>query len=184
MKNTQKPQNKKCQKKPNSAKKTQIQANTSLVKPYASNIVKNIHIQWLPFISLNQTQENGETLQPKIVKSTSPNEYLTPEHCYIAENYSDKDVSIARATVKPRITTLAHHLVGVQEIYLITSGYGRVTIGGLEPTNVSVGDVVIIPPQTSQKISNTGKTDLVFYCVCTPRFTEACYVNEELEKAP
>ena len=122
-------------------------------------------------------------MQPKIVKANSPHEYLTPERCYIAENYSDKDTSIARATVKPGITTLAHHLVGVQEIYLITSGHGQVTIGGLEPTDVDVGDVVIIPPQTSQKVTNTGKNDLVFYCICTPKFIEACYVNEEPEKA-
>jgi len=123
-------------------------------------------------------------MKPRIVKAHAPHEYLTPEYCYIAENYSDKEVSIARATVKPGITTLAHHLVGVQEIYLITSGHGKVTIRGLELTDVGVGDVVIIPPQTSQKVTNTGKTDLVFYCICTPRFTEACYVNEEPEKAP
>ena len=60
-------------------------------------------------------------MKPKIVKANTLNEYLTPERCYIAENYSDKDVSIARATVKPGVTTIAHHLKGVQEIYLITS---------------------------------------------------------------
>lgn len=123
-------------------------------------------------------------MQPKIVKANTPYEHLTPEHCFIAENYSNQDVSIARATVKPGVTTLAHHLVGVQEIYLITNGQGKVTIEGLEPTDIGVGDVTIIPPQTSQKITNTGKTDLVFYCICTPRFTEACYVNEEQEKLP
>ena len=123
-------------------------------------------------------------MNPKIVKANLPNEYLTPEHCYIAENFSDKNVSIARATVKPGVTTLPHHLKGVQEIYLITSGQAKVTIGGLEPTDVGVGDVVIIPPKTSQKVTNTGKTDLVFYCICTPRFTETCYVNEAAEKAP
>jgi mannose-6-phosphate isomerase-like protein (cupin superfamily) len=123
-------------------------------------------------------------LQPKIVKANTPHEYLTPEHCFIAENYSNKDVSIARATVKPGVTTLAHHLIGVQEIYLIANGQGKVTVEGLEPTDVDIGDVVVIPPKTSQKIANTGKTDLVFYCICTPRFTEACYVNEEPEKLP
>jgi mannose-6-phosphate isomerase-like protein (cupin superfamily) len=49
----------------------------------------------------------------------------------------------------------------------------------LEPTEVTVGDVVVIPPLTSQKVTNTGTTDLVFYCVCTPRFTEQCYVDLE-----
>ncbi len=122
-------------------------------------------------------------MQPKIVKSNTPNEYLTPERCYIAENHSDPAVSIARATVKPGVTTKAHHLIkGVQEIYIITSGKAKVIIGNMEPTDVGVGDVVVIPAQTSQKITNTGKTDLVFYCICTPRFTEECYVNEEAEE--
>jgi mannose-6-phosphate isomerase-like protein (cupin superfamily) len=119
-------------------------------------------------------------MQPKIIKAQEPHEYLTPERCYIAENHSDAAVSIARATVKPGITTKAHHLTkGVQEIYIIASGTGKVAIGGQEPADVEAGDVVVIPPLTSQKITNTGKTDLVFYCVCTPRFTEDCYVDEE-----
>ncbi len=64
-------------------------------------------------------------MQPKIVKANSLNPYLTPERCYIAENYSDKDVSIARATVKPGVTTIAHHLKGIQEIYIITRERAR-----------------------------------------------------------
>jgi mannose-6-phosphate isomerase-like protein (cupin superfamily) len=123
-------------------------------------------------------------LQPKIIKSTTLNPYLTPERCYIAENYSDKDVSIAVATVKPGIITKAHHLRGIQEIYIITAGEGKVAFSGLEPTKVSVGDVIVIPPGASQKITNTGKTDLVFYCVCTPRFMEACYFDDEPETPP
>ena len=122
-------------------------------------------------------------MQPKIVPSKTPYEYLTPERCYIAENHSDPAVSIARATIKPGVTTKAHHLLnGVQEIYIITAGQGRVYIGNLEPTNVTVGDVVVIPSMTSQKVENTGKEDLVFYCVCTPRFTQDCYVDLEPEK--
>ncbi len=122
-------------------------------------------------------------MQPKIVRANQPLEYITPERCYIAENHSDPAVSIARATVKPGVTTKAHKLQqGVQEIYIITSGEGTVIIGDMAPTKVTVGDVVVIPPLTSQKVSNTGKTDLVFYCVCTPRFTEACYIDLEPEK--
>lgn len=121
--------------------------------------------------------------QPKIIKKTTPKEYFTSERCYVAENYSTETASIARATVKPGVTTKAHHLKNsVQEIYIITSGKGKVHVGNLEPAEVSPGDVVVIPANTSQKISNIGKSDLVFYCVCTPRFTEKCYVNEEPEE--
>ncbi len=71
-------------------------------------------------------------MQPKIIKAQTPHQYLTPEHCYIAENHSDPAVSIARATIKPGVTTKAHHLIhGVQEIYIITSGKGTVYIGDL-----------------------------------------------------
>ena len=57
-----------------------------------------------------------------------------------------------------------------------------IVFSGLEPTRVSVGDVIVIPAGTSQKITNTGKTDLEFYCVCTPKFIEACYFDDEAEK--
>ena len=118
-------------------------------------------------------------MNTKIIKAKTLTEYLTTERCTIAENYASKQISIARATVKPGVTTVSHHLKGVQEIYIISSGYGRVTLGNLEPKDVESGDVVVIPPQTSQKITNIGKTDLVFYCICTPKFKTECYVAEE-----
>ena len=121
-------------------------------------------------------------MQPKIVKANSLHPYLTLERCFIAENFSDKEVSIAVATVKPGITTKTHRLEGIQEIYIITAGQGKIVLRGFKPTYVSVGDVIVIPAGVSQKITNTGKTDLEFYCVCTPRFTEACYFDDEAEK--
>lgn len=116
---------------------------------------------------------------PKIVKANSLKPYLTPERCYIAENYSDPDVSVAVATVKPGVTTRAHHLEGIQEIYIITAGEGKVVFGDSKPTHVAAGDVIVIPEGASQKITNTGKTDLTFYCVCTPRFTQDRYFDDE-----
>ena len=118
-------------------------------------------------------------MKPKIVKVNSLNEVSTPERCSVAENYSSEEVSIAQARVKPGITTIAHHLNGVNEYYLITSGEGQVDVGDLKPVKVSAGDVVIIPAGNSQRITNIGKTDLVFFCICTPRFTADCYCNEE-----
>jgi mannose-6-phosphate isomerase-like protein (cupin superfamily) len=37
-------------------------------------------------------------------------------------------------------------------------------------TKVSDNDVVIIPENHPQKIRNNGRSDLVFFVVCTPRF--------------
>jgi mannose-6-phosphate isomerase-like protein (cupin superfamily) len=39
--------------------------------------------------------------------------------------------------------------------------------------------VIVIPAGISQKITNKGKADLVFTCICTPRFTNECYFDEE-----
>ena len=127
-------------------------------------------------------KRESANMQPKIVKNKDLNEYFTPEQCFIAENYSAKAVSIARATVKPKVTTHSHHLNGVKEIYIITEGVGKVTVGNLSPTEVEAGDVVVIPEGNSQKLTNIGDADLVFYCVCTPRFTADCYVDEEKER--
>ncbi len=118
-------------------------------------------------------------MQPKIVKANSLKETLTPEQCFIYENWSSKKVSIARARVKPGVTTKTHHLVGVDEIYLITKGTGKVTIGALEPAEVTAGDTVFIPAGVPQQITNIGNSDLIFYCICTPRFTAECYHSDE-----
>jgi mannose-6-phosphate isomerase-like protein (cupin superfamily) len=120
-------------------------------------------------------------MKPKIVKANSLKETPTSERVLIAENYSADGISIAQARVKPGITTIAHHLVGINEIYLITSGEGQVDVGDIKSTSVTQGDLVIIPAGEPQRISNIGKKDLVFYCICTPKFTAECYRNEENE---
>jgi mannose-6-phosphate isomerase-like protein (cupin superfamily) len=123
-------------------------------------------------------------MKPKVIKATQLKEYPTAERCFIYENWGlvsggDKAVSIARARVEPGVTTRAHHLDGIQEIYQIIQGSANVQIGVLEPTDVTVGDTVIIPAGVSQRITNTGKTDLIFYCVCTPAFKQERYHDDE-----
>ncbi|PWB62199.1 MAG: cupin domain-containing protein, partial [Betaproteobacteria bacterium] len=47
---------------------------------------------------------------------------------------------------------------------------------GDEPEKaVGPGDVVVIPAGVAQSIRNLGDRDLVFHCICTPRFTPDCY---------
>ena len=117
------------------------------------------------------------------MKANSLKETPTLERCIITENYSTENLSIAQARVKPGITTLAHHLTGVNEIYLITSGTGQVDVGDLQPTKVTSGDLIVIPAGCSQRISNIGKNDLIFYCICTPKFTSESYCDEEEAKS-
>jgi mannose-6-phosphate isomerase-like protein (cupin superfamily) len=83
-------------------------------------------------------------------------------------------VSIARARVGAGVVTALHRLNGVAERYLIVFGAGRVELGWQDPIEVAEGDVVRIPPDTPQRIANTGTGDLVFYCICTPPFHPSC----------
>ncbi len=107
-------------------------------------------------------------------------EYFFVEGCYINEisNGSlDQDVSIARARVTPGVTTQWHRLNGTTERYMILEGEGEVEIGDCAPKRVKSGDVVIIPPQTRQRITNVGQQDLVFLAICSPRFQERNYID-------
>jgi|SRR5215469_8892239 len=109
-------------------------------------------------------------------------EFMTPEGCSILESWNseaDSAVSIARARVKAGVTTKLHRVHGLTERYLIISGSGIATIGNAKSERVGPGDVVVIPPGVTQKIENDGYVDLVFYCVCSPRFTQDAYIQLE-----
>lgn len=117
-------------------------------------------------------------MQTAVIYPDEAQEFWFHEGCHILEisnREDDPDVSIARARVAPGATTHWHKLDGVGERYLITRGKGEVEVGSLKAMPVKSGDVVSIPPDTPQRIHNTGKDDLVFYAICTPRFTPACY---------
>ena len=118
-------------------------------------------------------------MKARIVKADSLKETFLPERCFLYENWGSEKVSIARARVESGVTTRTHHLEGIDEIYVIVKGEGLVEVGSLEPKTVREGDTVFIPAKTSQRITNNGKEDLVFYCVCTPRFREECYRDDD-----
>jgi mannose-6-phosphate isomerase-like protein (cupin superfamily) len=108
-----------------------------------------------------------------------PGERWTPEGCFILESSNtpaDPAASIARARVEPGVTTRLHRLSGVVERYLIVEGEGVARIDGELTAQLRAGDVVVVPAGVAQQITNTGSADLIFYCVCTPRFTPECYV--------
>ncbi len=121
-------------------------------------------------------------MRAEIRKATEAGESKTREGCYILEvanDAGDELASIARARVDAGATTELHCLKGTSERYVILSGAGRVELDGQDIFEVSVGDVVRIPPDTPQRISNIGEGDLVFYCICTPPFKPGCYVSLE-----
>jgi mannose-6-phosphate isomerase-like protein (cupin superfamily) len=119
-------------------------------------------------------------MNAEVRRADPSNEFPTPENCLILEvanDAGDPDVSIARARVRTGVSTEWHRVEGIDERYVIVRGRGRVEVGDLPPTIVSEGDVVRIPANMPQRIANIGDEDLVFYCVCTPRFVPSAYVT-------
>ncbi len=120
-------------------------------------------------------------MKPIIKPFQADNEYYFIEGCYINElsnDIEDEALSIAQARVSPGVTTQWHRLKSTTERYVIIQGQGIVEIGDLPPHTVTSGDVVIIPENTRQRITNVSNEDLVFLALCTPRFTADNYQEE------
>jgi mannose-6-phosphate isomerase-like protein (cupin superfamily) len=121
-------------------------------------------------------------MQVQILKTPETAEYYFEEGCYILElsnSEQDPQLSVARARVKPGMSTRLHRLSALVERYVILSGMGSVEVGDLSAQTVGAGNVVIIPPNCAQKITNTGDDDLVFLALCTPRFEKQFYEDIE-----
>lgn len=98
-------------------------------------------------------------------------EYYFEERCYIRELLNNKEtpgLSIAQARVLPGVTTVLHALKSV-EVYYVLSGEGVAEVGE-ERKEVSAGVLVHISPGNPQRIYNSGKEDLIFLAICSPRF--------------
>lgn len=119
------------------------------------------------------------TENPRV--SARKDEVWTAERCFIRELMNDDEspeLSIAAARVPPYVTTVLHALTGVTERYVIQEGRGVVEVDG-ERRPVRAGDVVTIPAGMPQRVSCTSPEDLVFLCVCTPRFRPEVYRDLE-----
>ena len=104
-------------------------------------------------------------------------EFYTPEKCFITEvlNSPVFPTSIALARVEPGITTEWHTLIDTDEVYYILEGKGAMEINNQVAGEMGPKDAILIPANKSQRITNTGNTDLVILCVCTPRFQIESY---------
>lgn len=117
------------------------------------------------------------------VKRFQPDtETYTEEGCHIVELHNtamDADCSIARARLESGRTTRLHCLRGTIERYIILEGTGEVIVGDQPPQTVRELDVVNIPAGVPQSISNAAQKDLIFLCICTPRFRADIYQDLE-----
>ena len=112
--------------------------------------------------------------------------FYTPERCFISEWFNTADspaASLAQCRVEPGITTQLHALT-VTERYIVTDGQGLMELDRGAPFEIKPGDTVTIPADCPQRVRNTGTQDLIFLCLCTPRFEPDQYINLENDDTP
>lgn len=88
-------------------------------------------------------------------------ELLHPDKADVKCRYS-----LAHAIVKPKESSTPHALK-TTEVYYILEGEGTVHIGD-ESAKVCAGDMIYIPPNARQFITNSGNSDLKFLCIVDP----------------
>lgn len=88
------------------------------------------------------------------------------------EIHGNRCQSLAEAVVAPGQQTMTHKHMASEEIYYFTSGSGCMFVGQ-EHREVRAGDTVAIPAETYHSVRNTGDTDLVIICACTPPYSHA-----------
>lgn len=112
----------------------------------------------------------------KIVK-TSEKEYIPASH----EDPSDPGVMkkvlavcsdfeasklqmINWACMKPAKNFEPHYHEDMEEVFIIIQGEAEITVNK-ETSQLSIGDAVFIPARAVHKMSNTGRSDLVYIAV-------------------
>jgi mannose-6-phosphate isomerase-like protein (cupin superfamily) len=90
--------------------------------------------------------------------------------------HENSQQSLAEAIVGPGSSTRLHRHHVSEELYHITAGRGRMTLGNRH-FEVAVGDTVCISPGTPHCIENTGSEPLRLLCCCAPAYA---HVDTEL----
>ena len=83
--------------------------------------------------------------------------------------HGNQNMSVAEATVPIGSSTYHHYHERSEEIYHITQGEGIVIVGE-ERVKVTVGHSVCLPPGVHHSVENTGKEELKFLCMSSPRY--------------
>ena len=78
--------------------------------------------------------------------------------------------SLAEALVPPGTETFLHSHKTSEEIYHVTEGSGRMTLGE-EQFDIKAGDTICIPPGTPHRVRNTAEISLRILCSCSPPYS-------------
>ena len=90
-------------------------------------------------------------------------ELLHPDH------HPVRNQSLAEAVVPVGGSTQLHRHHRSEEIYHVTRGQGRMTLGD-ESFPIAPGDSILIAPGTPHRVDNTGDDPLHILCCCAPAY--------------
>lgn len=88
---------------------------------------------------------------------------------WVAPGTPGRRQSLAEATVPAGAATLAHFHRASEEVYLVTSGSGRMLLGE-QVRPIAVGDCIVIPPGTVHRLWADDAVPLVVVCSCVPPY--------------
>jgi mannose-6-phosphate isomerase-like protein (cupin superfamily) len=87
-----------------------------------------------------------------------------------AGELGSRNMSVTWIDVPPGIDQELHSHEESEQVYVISSGSGTMTVAG-DTQEVSAGDLVMVPPATDHSIANDGDTDLCCVSVQSPPVT-------------
>lgn len=80
--------------------------------------------------------------------------------------------SLAEEVLPAGAAVIRHHHLLTEEIYYITGGTGRMTVGE-ETRTVAAGDAVFIPRGQTHTLENVGDAPMTILLVCGPAYSVA-----------
>lgn len=119
---------------------------------------------------MNRVSKYNNIVGYKTKDGSQIRELIHPQH------HGNRNQSVAEARVSPGCQTQAHHHRNSEEIYMTMQGIGRLYIHkGKDEAPMQIdlqqGTNVVIQPQETHWLENTGATDLVILCCCSPPYS-------------
>lgn len=101
--------------------------------------------------------------------------YITKDGSEIREllhpsQHAVRHQSLAEAVIAPGASTQLHRHLLTEEIYHVTRGHGRMTLGDTQ-LSIGPGDSIPIAPGTAHCVENTGQEALHILCCCSPAYS-------------
>ncbi len=101
--------------------------------------------------------------------------YITKDGSEIREllhpsQHGVRNQSLAEAVIPPGTSTQLHRHHKTEEIYHVTHGNGRMTLGEKQ-FEITVGDSIAILPGTPHCVENHGIEALHILCCCAPAYS-------------